>query len=349
MKIIESQLQKTVRSEDYNYRFHKGTGYFIRWGKTPQDDPELAPAPEIADIEVTTICEGVGGKVCKHCYKSNTPNGNNMSLDTFKSIFDKITQSRLLTQIAFGADSNATSNPELFDMMWHCRNNGVIPNITVADISEETAAKLAEVCGAVAVSRYADKDICYNSIEKLTRHGLDQINIHCMISEETFDLAQETIKDYLTDPRLKSVKAVVLLSLKQKGRGINFNKLSKSKFNYLVKLATSNNVGLGFDSCSAFKFLNAIKNHKDFAKIEQYVEPCESSLFSIFINWRGEAFPCSFSDGCVEWARGIDVPLCDDFIKDVWNNESLVKFRNSLLKTRGCNSFSCRTCPLYEI
>jgi len=349
MNITESKHHKTVRSEDYNYRFHKGTGYFIRWGKTIKDDPELAPSPEIADIEVTTICRGIGGKVCRHCYKSNTPNGNNMSLDTFKSVFDKIVESRLLTQIAFGADSNATSNPELIDMMWYCRNNGVIPNITVADISEEMATKLAEVCGAVAVSRYEDKNVCYDSIERLARNGLKQINIHAMISEETFNLAKETIKDKITDSRLESVKAIVLLSLKQKGRGTSYNQLSKNKFNWLVRMATNNNVGLGFDSCSAFKFLNAIKNRKDFDKIAQYVEPCESSIFSIFINWRGEAFPCSFADGCVEWERGIDVPQCDSFTKDVWNNERMVSFRNSLLNTRGCNSFSCRTCPLYDI
>jgi len=349
MKITESKHHKTVRSPNYNYRFHKGSGYFIRWGSSKKEDPEMSPSPEIADIEVTTICKGVGGKVCKHCYKSNTPVGNNMSLDTFKKVFDKITENRILTQIAFGADSNATSNPELFDMMWYCRNNGVIPNITVADISDETAAKLAEVCGAVAVSRYENKNICYDSIQKLHKHGLQQINIHCMISEETFNLTRETIRDKVKDSRLDPVKAIVMLSLKQKGRGKHYHKLSQNKFAYLVYQATSNNVGLGFDSCSAFKFLNTIKNHKDFDKIAEYVEPCESSLFSIFINWKGEAFPCSFAEGCVEWARGMDVVSCNSFIEDVWNHERMVAFRNSLLKTRESNSFSCRTCPLFEV
>ena len=349
MKIFENKHLKVVRSSDYNYQFNKDNGYFVRFGKTKDDDPELAPAPEIADIEVTTICDGVGGKVCKHCYKSNTSNGNNMSLETFKRVFDKISSSRCLTQIAFGADSHGTSNPDLIDMMWYCRNNGVIPNITVADISDETAEKLASVCGAVAVSRYEDKDACYDSIQKLTKYGLEQINIHSMVSLETYPLTMETLNDRRSDPRLKPVKAIVLLSLKQKGRGQHFHRLPEPQFKKLVQFAMENDIGIGFDSCSAYKFLQAIKDRKDFNRIEQYVEPCESTLFSIFVNWRGEAFPCSFTDGCVSWARGIDVPSCDDFVIDVWNSPRMLEFRNGLLNTKKCNTFNCRTCPVYDV
>jgi hypothetical protein len=170
-----------------------------------------------------------------------------------------------------------------------------------------------------------------------------------MISEETYDIALETFNDRLTDKRLENLKAIVLLSLKKKGRGKTYNALSTEKFDGLVKLAYEKKIGIGFDSCSAFKFLKAIKDREDFEKIEKYVEPCESSLFSIFINWMGEAFPCSFADGCVGWQTGIDVPSCNNFVSDVWNNDRLVEFRNKLLSTKGCNSFGCRTCPLYDV
>lgn len=356
MKIIENSEMKIVSSEDYNYDFHKETGYFERWGKTKEDDPLYAPGPELADIEVTTICKGAGGKLCKHCYKSNTPNGSNMSLDTFKKVFDKMTsENNVLTQIAFGADANATANPDLFDMMWYCRNNGIIPNITVADIDQEIASKLAEVCGAVAVSRYENKDICYNSVKLLNDYGLDQVNIHLMVSEETFETCLETLEDKLNDDRLEGLKAIVFLSLKQKGRGENFTPLSFDKFKILVLKSIQNNINIGFDSCSAYKFLKSIKGYKYFDKMYQYVEPCESTLFSIYVNYRGEAFPCSFSEDNGEWKKGIDIVSAESFTRDIWLNSRIVNFRNKLIenidnsKKRFGNKYPCRKCPIFRI
>lgn len=74
-------------------------------------------------------------------------------------------------QIAFGADSQATANPDIWKMMEYCRKNNVVPNITVADITEDTAVRLASLCGAVAVSHY-QTDICKRSIGFLHKHGL---------------------------------------------------------------------------------------------------------------------------------------------------------------------------------
>ena len=71
--------------------------------------------------------------------------------------------------------------------MEYCRENGVIPNITVAQIDDTVAKKLSELCGAVAVSRYAYKDACYDSVNKLTYLGMKQVNIHQMISQETYE------------------------------------------------------------------------------------------------------------------------------------------------------------------
>ena len=170
-KLIESENGKKFLSPEYNFVFDKKTGFFARWGKTEKDDPDSG-LPEILDIEVTTICNGIpdakGKKApCKFCYKSNTSKGENMTFETFKKIFDKLPKT--VTQIAFGADAQSTSNPDLFEMMKYARTNGIIPNITVADVSDEVADKLVEVCGAVAVSAYfTNTDICYNSVEKLS-------------------------------------------------------------------------------------------------------------------------------------------------------------------------------------
>ena len=124
-KIYENEDVKACKSEYYNTIFNKNTGYFVRWGKNKEDDPQFAPFAEILDIEISTICAGVSQKEglkatpCPMCYKSNSNTGRNMSLSTFKQILGKFGNG--LTQIAFGADSRATSNPELFDMMWYTR------------------------------------------------------------------------------------------------------------------------------------------------------------------------------------------------------------------------------------
>jgi len=55
--------------------------------------------------------------------------------------------------------------------MEYCREQGVVPNITVAEISDETADKLVKYCGACAISRYENKDICYDSVEKIYPYG----------------------------------------------------------------------------------------------------------------------------------------------------------------------------------
>lgn len=82
---------KIVSTKDYKYMFNKKNGNFIRYGKTLKDNPQYSKVgPEILDIEVTTKCFGPRGKLCKFCYKGNTPNGKNMSLNTFKNIIDKM-------------------------------------------------------------------------------------------------------------------------------------------------------------------------------------------------------------------------------------------------------------------
>lgn len=347
--LIDNKDGKSVRSKSYNYVFNKNNGFFARWGVTENDDPLYSPiGPEILDIEVTTKCNGPGGILCPFCYKSNTKNGINMSFDTFRIILDKIGPQ--LTQIAFGADAQATSNPDLFKMMEYARSKGVVPNITVADISDETANKLALLCGAVAVSAYeSNKNICYDSIKKLTTKGMKQINIHVMLSKQTLPFVYEVMKDSKEDERLKGLNAIVLLGLKNKGRANKdkFNIITNSEFSVLVDFCSKKSISLGMDSCSAHKYLNYIDNlpinEKEKNKLKIVVEPCESfGMFSSYINTEGIYFPCSFCEEEGEWKEGIDVKNCNDFLRDVWYNSLVNKYRDIMIKT-------CRKCPFFEV
>ena len=57
--------------------------------------------------------------------------------------------------------------------------------------------------------------------------GMEQVNIHFMLAEETYDKCLEVLDDIKNDPRLKGVRALVILSLKKKG-----NIISKSSKEY---------------------------------------------------------------------------------------------------------------------
>ncbi len=45
----------TLKSVGHNYAFNSKSGVFARWGHTPKDDPSWG-YPELADIEISTIC-----------------------------------------------------------------------------------------------------------------------------------------------------------------------------------------------------------------------------------------------------------------------------------------------------
>lgn len=334
---------KSMGSAKANYLFNYQTGQMVTWGATSSEDAVKFPAPNILDMEITTICGGPNGKGCPFCYKSNTRNGKNMSLETFRHILDVFP--RTLTQIALGADYDLTTNPDIWEMMAYTRQKGIVPNVTAGFCNDETADRLVQYCGAVAISCYG-KDACYDSIKRLTDRGLKQTNMHFMIAEETFEKAMSVLKDIHTDPRLARLNAIVFLSLKQKGRGTGYHPLSEEKFKQLTDYAQEHHISLGFDSCSSLKAIRALGTD-----IKSCVMDCESSLESSYINVEGQYFPCSFCERGL-WTEGLDVLACrssEDFIKDIWNNPKTEKFRQMLLNTAHRNEHNCRECPVFTI
>ena len=334
MQIIDTSNAKTVVSEDYNFTFNKTNGAFSRWGTTLNDDPECALSPEIADIEISTICN----HGCKFCYKSNTFNGKYMTLYTFKKVFDKLPKT--ITQVAFGI-GDIDGNPDLYKIMQYTRTNGVIPNITInsARMTPHDYDMLSSLCGAVAVSLY-DYETCRTAIHELGKRGLHQVNIHCLLSEETFDKCMDIAQKAHSDPLLsKYLNAVVFLWLKPKGDRNTLHAVSESHYNELINYLKTNKVRFGFDSCSAPKVMDVMPEHSE------YIEPCESTLFSMYINVDGKAFPCSFSEN--ECGYGIDMLNINDFTTDVWNSEQFNRFRKSVIENKDKNG--CRNCPLFDL
>lgn len=328
MRIMDNEDYKVLVSDNYNYVFNKNNGWFARYGRTLDEDPSCSPyGPEIADIEISTICT----KGCKFCYKGNTACGKNMTLDKFKQVFSAIPKT--VTQIAFGI-GDVDGNPDLEAILKYTRSQEVIPNITINahKMTPEQYDMLAKYCGAVAVSLY-DYNECYNAVKQLADRGMKQVNIHCLLSEETFTRCITVIDDATIDSRLVGkLNAIVFLHLKPKGRAVpnDYHIPSDAVFENVVKHALEAGVGFGFDSCSANKAARVLPE-----QYHELIEPCESTLFSCYIDVDGYAFPCSFS---TDDYIGVDVTRVDDF----WNSISYKQFRNKCLE---CG----RSCPIYEL
>jgi len=261
-----------------------------------------------------------------------------------------------LTQIAFGI-TDIDSNPDFFAMMKYARDHGVVPNYTTSGggVTPEIAAMTAQICGAVSVSVY-DKDTAYNAVKMFTDAGVGQVNLHFLLAEETYEAAFDVLRDRLKDPRLASLRAVVFLAYKPKGKKPQVYHTIKDvkKYQKLIQFCTLTKTGFGCDSCSAPMVLKAYEGSKIYDQVSPMIEPCESSLFSAYINAEGKFFPCSFTEGERGWETGIDVLGCKDFVDDVWNHPRVKAFRETLLGTtkgcEGCRSQRlCRSCPLFDM
>ena len=362
---IEGNIKK-FRSENYNYDFDLTNGNFSRWGETEEDDPTWSQfGPEILDCEITTKCAGISGRLCSYCYKANTPKGRDMTFETFQKVIEEVNFNQQLTQVAFGLGSTAEENPDIWNMCHYLRENHIIPNGTVAQLSQITALNIATNFGGVAVSYHGDFEVLADTVYKLEygktkapNSTLQQINIHFMISEETYDDCLKLIELIKTDTRLKDVNAVVLLGLKKCGRAEKgFNRLSDEHFDILVKKFFQEKIGFGFDSCSANRFehmmvkwtaekvakidevddfevgpqddrlkhLSKLAEHKKLNDILQMIEPCESGLFSSYINVDGFFYPCSFNEK-PEW--GFDVVNGETVGTPEENGGHIVKFKD---------------------
>jgi hypothetical protein len=355
--IREISKIKSFKSDSYNYYFNKDTGLFIRWGETHNDDPEWAPAPEILDLEVSTICNGIGNGPCKCCYKSNTAVGKNMSLESFKKLFHKIPTN--LTQIAFGI-GDIHANPDLYPIMEYCTTNNyntVVPNITINgyDMGPGDYATLAKFRGAVSVSRYNPPEVCYTAVNSLLDANVNQVNIHCILSNETLQDCLDTVDYVKSNERLKNKVAVVFLSLKQKGKRNTYTVIQDPiALQNFFKYIKESEIMFGFDSCGA---PNVLRQHEQFGFMKETIEPCESGLFSLYIDVDGIAYPCSFCEGEsneeIQVLKGLDALNCNDFIKDIWNNKDMYEWKNKLLNSSStCNCSyknECRKCPVFKL
>ena len=339
--VIDTSKNRFAASQGYNYAFDKRNGEFMRWGKTISEDPMWSPlGPEIADIEISTgDCSGG----CQFCYKSNNRGrGVHMSVFEYRSLMKKMNPT--LTQVALGI-TDADKHPDFIEILKLTREYGFVPNYTTSGHGLTLGIMKAtrDLCGGVSVSVYEHNwDLALKTVLSFLKLGVKQVNIHLMYSKETYAHCKNLI-DYISNSRdFGGLNAVVLLALKQKGRGDGYHALSEAAFENLVDTARHNEIPLGFDSCSAPRYYAyAKKNGLEDTLV--YAESCESSLFSIYINALGFAYPCSFTEGNV---GGTNLHYCES-VMTAWESLTFKTFRERLLD--GVDDDGCRHCPYFKV
>jgi MoaA/NifB/PqqE/SkfB family radical SAM enzyme len=332
MELWDSKSYKVLKSEAYNFIFRKKDGLFIRWGTTEEEDPQWSPyGPEVADIEIS---KNGCPNACPYCYKSNTNDVPvNMSVATFKIILEKLGPQ--LTQVALGI-TGVKTNPDFIPIMQACRDKGIIPNFTMADddIDSIMALEIGKLAGAVAVSYKNSALSCFHTMEKLTIAGIKQVNIHAVtISYDHIASLMWSIKKYREEasdctPSPFQLNALVLLSLKPKGRAESMHNISDADLGVLVELSKDLDIPLGFDSCSASKVMGLYT-----PKEQSLIEPCESGLFSIYVDVNGIVHPCSFMEDNDIFPNDLDITKCD-FMNEVWMRPVMRRWRTKLINNK---------------
>jgi len=342
-----------IFSPSYNCVFDSETGWFARWGDSLDDDTEWCPfGNELVDIEISAgdCSSGAGNGAsgfCRWCYKNNTAhNGHHMSLESFKMVLDHMPPTCF--QVALGI-TDADKHPDLIEIMKYCRENDIVPNLTTAGygLPQELLEEIASLAGAVAVSAYPHNTaLAYETIRKFQNAGLEQVNMHLLYYADNMPFVYSVLHDI--EMGYVQPQAVVLLGLKPKGRGSNLKPLPPDEFTKLMKYCLEHNIPVGMDSCSASKVLKAVDDlgieGPQREHFHTVVEPCESGLFSIYVNVDGKVFPCSFTEGG-KWGskpQGINLLSVGDFVEDVWNHVAIEDWRDALLHNK-------RACPVYRI
>jgi hypothetical protein len=348
--VLESKTWKLTLNDnkDYHCFFSKVDGFNCRFGAKVSDDPIYCPlGPEIADIEIGAgMCPKINGKNCAFCYKSNGGNvAYNMKFDEFKKLVDFMPKN--LSQIAFGI-TGVYSNPDFFKIMEYAKLIGISPNYTTNGVDLDDAAidKTLDLCGRIAVSCYEGaKEICYNTIKRVGEKAKERnkkfpCNMHIVISKDTYNHVMDVLND-VKNGKVENLGAIVFLRIKPVGRAKCLDcQIPKSMYEEIVKFCLDNNITFGFDSCGAKQVENVL-NDMGKSELVTCIEPCESSKFSSYFNWKSEYWSCSFCENNSNIMNALD-PFAFGTFSEFWNSDEIKKVRFP-------EKCACESCPWYNL
>lgn len=327
-------------SDHYNFIGDTDTGVTFRWGKTLDDDPAIAPWPELADISISNHCSNH----CESCYRNSGENYTFMSVQDYEFVLDNLYHPKWgnVFQVALGG-GEPLEHPDFLDIVELTNQHSVVANFTTNGIylTKDLVWAIEGKVGAVALSTHNILTLPEKTLSLLKNSSI-RTNLHFLLGREQIAQAIEILKGNYND-LLAGLNAIIFLTYKPVGRakredGLKWN----DDLRTFVELVDHHRcfARIGFDACFVPMLLHTTGTPQEF------IDPCEGAFFSVYIDENLDVKPCSFSNGD-DWM--FNMRECN--LVEIWTNK-FADYRNMVRNNcrRMCVNHSlCRgCCPFFE-
>lgn len=318
-----------LRRHDINYNFigDYNTGITARWGKEFNENPAMAPFPELADVSISNLCN----KGCDFCYKDSTSNGKLMDFESYKYVLDELTSRKWgpVFQIALGG-GEPSEHPEIIRILEETNKREIIPNLTTNArvFSKKLLKAYKKYCGAVAVSiSEIDQNFIRSNIKPFLNAGI-KTNIHYLLTKGSISQAIEILKGKW-DENLSRINAIIFLTHKSMGRAKRNNNLvwNVDLIEFINNIDSRKSmINMGFDSC----FVPLLFRYTNSDPI--LLDSCECGFFSVYIDEDLNVKPCSFTTH-----KNYSYNLDKFDFESIWN----YKFNDYRIKMKDLCNLKC--------
>lgn len=326
--------------ENYNFLANKESGVTFRWGRTPKEDPMLAPWPELVDISISNHCT----KNCSFCYRNSSENFEFMSINDYEYLLKSLKHNEWgnVFQVALGG-GEPLEHPDFFDIIEITNKFGIVANFTTngVHLNAKIAKRLKNRVGAIAVSCSNIENLKESNINFLLNENI-KTNIHFLLSRSSIKQGIKILEGEY-DTVLNGINSVIFLTHKATGRADAKDCLiMDDDLRKFLKLIDKNNfaIRIGFDACFVPMLLHETNINVN------YVDSCECAYFSVYVDEKLNVSPCSFSNN-----TGDAFSLRKYSFSDIWNKK-FNKYRKSNINNckNSCqNKVNCRGgCPYYK-
>ncbi len=319
--------------EGYNFVGDPETGVTFRWGHNFEDNPYMAPWPELLDISISNYCTND----CNYCYRQSSETGRFMAFEDFQFLLDQLENKKFgrVFQIAFGG-GEPLLHPDFNRMLKLTKQCGIVPNYTTSGkfFDKYNLKSTRECCGAVAVSWDPSRNLSLKELSKLgelLKKNEIPSNIHFVLSNSSINTAITILEGHLEE-YLENFNSLIFLTYKPSGRASCSNIIQQGsrlkKFLSLVD-ESQTDLKIGFDACFVPVLMKYTCIDTDF------VDSCECGFFSLYIDENLNVSPCSFCND-----ESYSYNLKQISIENIWQNQ-LSGYRKFVAKN---TEKSCREC-----
>jgi MoaA/NifB/PqqE/SkfB family radical SAM enzyme len=334
-----------------------GAGFYFFFNGLIRKFPWLAPFPRYVEIEVTTICPRKC-IMCEHTYWKDQEE-KHLSFTEFKHIVDNFKGIRWLHLTGEGS---SFMNPEYVKMLEYAKSKNICVYLvdTFDMVNEEILQKLVDL----------QLEGIYLSVDGATKKTYEEIRVGC-----SFERVTKNINRFL---EIKKEKKSRLPEVNFRYVVLKNNKDELPQFVDYVNSFDKSSMGRGarLDFAANLEF-EAVKNLSpgiiSDSVLKETMEKAKKNDVNVFFSHL-EAGKNPDIHQCIAWMEpyvimgGFVMPCCsilmsnsrtvlrkhalgnifEKSMKEIWNSERYVKFRNTVNDPKAKVPFMCTLCRAYD-